>query len=70
MPTDRHAATGTCELGEPHIRIAAWGFKFFLSAGTDFLQDGWPPGERRDHMLLTLADAGLGCALDHVRRIA
>lgn len=36
MPTDQHAATGTCELGVPHIRAGASCFKFFLTAGTGF----------------------------------
>ena len=36
MPTDQHAATGTCELGEVHIRTCAPRFKFFLTAGAGF----------------------------------
>ncbi len=39
MPTDRHAATGTCELGEPHIRASAPPFKFFLPSGRGFFSE-------------------------------
>jgi len=40
MPTDQHAATGTCELGERDIRIATPDHKCFVSPKPHFF--AWP----------------------------
>ena len=64
MPTDQHAATGTCELGRADIRMGGSGFKFFLTPGRGFF------GERGEGCAAAMAAAvmrvpsGLADALD------